>query len=322
MPDAIRAVRAAFEAHSSGRAVMPVRGAAPLPEGTVLSMLAALPEDSIAAVKVVSVHPGNPGRGLPTVQALVVALDAATGRPLAIMEGGWLTGLRTGAASGVATDLLARPDADALALLGAGFQARFQAEAVAAVRALRAVRVYSRDPGRRERFASELQAHLAEGGHRAEVSPAGSAGEAVRGADIVCAATTSAEPVFEGADLAPGAHVNGVGSYRLDMRELPLGLLRSARVFVDSREAAEAEAGDLAPAVEEGTLSWAGLPELGEALLGRAPGRLHPRGQTVFKSVGLAVQDAAVAGLVARRARELGLGLPLPGMDAEAAEGV
>lgn len=313
MVDVIEAVRAAFVAYSRGDAVAPPRTALELPgRGTTLTMPAALPGQGTTVVKVVSVYPNNPSRGLPTILGLIAVLDADSGQPVALMEGAYLTGLRTGAASGVATDALARPDARTLGLIGAGFQARFQAEAVAAVRPIDTVWVYSRDGQRRHAFAAELQAHMAGRGCSAEVRATDSARGAVRRADVVCTATTSATPVFDGGDIPEGAHVNGVGSFRLDMREAPVELIRRARVVVDAREAARTEAGDLLPAVEAGWLDWSLLPELGEVLLGRQPGRQAAEEITFFKSVGLAVQDVAVAGLVARRARERGTGQPVP----------
>ena len=312
MPDAIAAVREAFIALSDGTALAPTRTAAPLPGGgPTLAMTASLPSLGVTAVKVVSVVPDNPARGLPTVVALLTVYDAATGMPLAVLEAGALTGIRTGAASGVATDLLARPDAAVLGLIGAGFQARYQAEAVASVRPLERVRVYSRDPRRRAAFAAELQALFRAWGYGAEVRAAGSAAEAVRGADVICAATSSSTPVFDAADIAPGAHVNGVGSYTLAMREIPTDLARRARVVVDSRDAAEAEAGDLLPLVGEGALAWAALPEIGELLAGRQPGRRCEEEITFFKSVGVGVQDGAVGGVVAQRLSERGGGTEL-----------
>ncbi|MDP9381276.1 MAG: ornithine cyclodeaminase family protein [Chloroflexota bacterium] len=308
MRDVLGAVREGFAAFSDRSAVAPVRTVLPLPEGTTLMMPAALPRQGITTVKVVSVYPNNSARGLPAILGLVAVLDAGTGEPLALMEGAYLTGLRTGAASGVATDLLSRPDARVLGLVGTGFQARFQAEAVAAVRAIEEVRVYGRDAQRWSCFVSELRDYLRERGYAIEVRAAMNPADAVEAADVVCAATSSSTPVFEAASIKAGTHINGVGSYTLAMREVPPELIRRARVFVDSREAAEAEAGDLLPEVESGRLSWSSLPEIGEVLLGTRTGRESPDEVTFFKSVGLAVQDAAAAGLVARRAREMGLG--------------
>ncbi len=305
MAEAIDAVRAAYEALSAGIAHAPVRASVQLPNGgTTLSMLATLPEQGVTTVKVVSVFPDNPSRGLPTVLGLVSVYDSSTGVPLAVMEAGTLTAIRTGAASGVATDLLARPDADTLALIGTGNQARRQAEAVASVRRLRKVRVYSRNPVGREAFAWYLQSRFREWGQDAEVIAATSAAEAVQDAGVICTATTSSTPVFSHSDVSPGTHVNGVGSFTLGMREVPAEVVRAARVVVDSREAARAEAGDLLPIVEEGTLRWEDLPEIGEVLMGRRLGRQSLEEVTFFKSVGLAVQDAAIGAVVAAKIRK------------------
>ncbi len=314
MAEAIEAVRRAYEALSAGSAHAPVRTSVQLPDGgTTLSMLASLPEQGVTTVKVVSVFPDNPSRGLPTVLGLVSVYDSSTGAPLAVMEAGTLTAIRTGAASGVATDLLARPDADTLALIGTGNQAPHQAEAVATVRLLRIVRVYSRSEERREAFARELQSRFREWDQEVEVLAAPSAAEAVRDAGIICTATTSSTPVFSHSDVSPGTHVNGVGSFTLNMREVPAEFVRAARVVVDSREAARAEAGDLLPLVDERTVRWEDLSEIGEVLLGRRPGRQSPEDITFFKSVGLAVQDAAVGALVAAKIRtgEIGQRLEL-----------
>lgn len=314
MRDVIDAVAGAYIAYSSGESVTPVRSALELPGGGLtLTMPASLPGEGTTAVKVVSVYPNNASTGLPTVLGLVMVLDARTGEPQALMEAGYLTGLRTGAASGVATDALARRDASTLAVIGTGFQARFQAEAVAVVRRIRSVWVYSRDARRRGAFATDLEAYLHARGYPAEVRAAGGASEAVRDADIICAATTSAVPVFDAADVQPGAHINGVGSYTLEMQEVPVGVVRRARVVVDSREAAEVEAGDLLPAVQAGDLRWGDLAEIGEVLAAHRGGRESPDEITFFKSVGLGVQDAAAAGLVVRRASEHGIGVQLSG---------
>ncbi|MDQ3856496.1 MAG: ornithine cyclodeaminase family protein [Chloroflexota bacterium] len=308
MEELVPAVARAFIAYSTGRAISPQRTVLELPPGVSISMPAALPDEGMTAVKVVSVFPGNPDRGLPTIHGVVTVLEATTGRPLALLDGAYLTALRTGAASGAATEALALSNASVLALIGTGFQARFQAEAVACVRALETVRVYGRNRERRERFATDLRRYLRSRGHLMEVVAAPSAAEAVRGAQVVCTTTTSSTPVLEDVDIADGTHVNGVGSFRLDMQELPQALVRRARVVVDSREVAEAEAGDLLPAVQDGYLEWSSLPELGEVLAGSAPGRQSVREVTCFKSVGLPVQDVAAAALIARRAEELQVG--------------
>lgn len=309
MTEMIEAMRQAFEALAGGRAIAPVRTVLQLPTGTTLTMPAALPESGSTAVKLVSVYPRNPERGLPSVMGIVAVLDASSGEPVALMEGSYLTGLRTGAASGLATQLLSRPDARVLGMIGTGYQARFQVEAVLAVRPITEVRVYGRSESRREQFVAELaSAGFASGVRMLAVSTPTAA---IAEADVVCTATTSTTSVFDANDISPGTHLNGVGSYTLQMSEVPPDLVRRARVFVDSREAAKAEAGDLLAAVQEGSLDWDNLPEIGAVLLGTHGGREGPDEVTFFKSVGLAVQDVAAAGLIAQKARELGIGQEL-----------
>jgi len=311
MESLIPAVGRTFQAYSSGEAAAPERTVLPLPLGATLTMPAYLPHEGFTTVKVASVYPENPARGLATIHGVVALLDAKTGVPLVLMDAAYLTGARTGAASGAATDALASPTARSLAVFGTGFQARFQVEAVACVRPLERVQVYSPDQERCERFVAQLRERFRSAGREVEVAAATSARQAASGAEVVCVATSSSEPVFEARDLAQGAHVNGVGSYRLDMRETPADFVRAARVVVDSREAARAEAGDLLPGVEAGDLAWEDLPELGEVLAGVAPGRRSSGDWTFFKSVGLPVQDCAAAALVYRRALDLDLGVRL-----------
>lgn len=247
-------------------------------------------------MKLVTVMPDNPARGLPTVQAIVVWLDATTGRPLALMDGEAVTAMRTGAASGVATRLLARTDAATLALLGVGGQAEWQLRAVLAARPIRRVLVYARSGDAREAFAARMGAETG-----IEVIAAGEAESAVRQADIICCATTSAGPVFDAGWVQPGAHVNGIGAFRLGMVEIPPGLFsRALVVAVDSRSAARAEAGDVVAAIEAGLLTEDALVEIGSVEEDWADER-PADAITVFKSVGLAIQDVAAAELIADR---------------------
>jgi len=310
MADAIALVRDAFHALSTGRAAAPLRTTVSLPEhdGVTLVMPGYVGPSDALAVKVVSVRDRNPARGLPRVNALVVLVDPATGEPAAVMNGRYLTALRTGAASGVATDLLARPDAAVLAVIGAGAQAREQIMAVAAVRPIRRVLVYARRTEGVRGLIDEMRRRMGPAGP--EFVVAASADEAVREAEVVCAATTSVTPVFDGDVLRPGTHVNGVGSYRPDMRELDVTTLQRAdRIVVDQRSAAMEEAGELMAAVAEGAIRPEAIrAELGEIVAGTMPGRENADEITVFKSVGNAVQDAAVARAIWTRAAELGLG--------------
>jgi ornithine cyclodeaminase/alanine dehydrogenase-like protein (mu-crystallin family) len=308
MAEAIALVRDAFRALSAGQAAAPLRTAVRIPEhdGVTLVMPGYVGASDALAVKVVSVRNRNPARGLPRVNALVLLVDPETGAPAAVMNGRYLTALRTGAASGVATDLLARPDATVLAVIGAGAQAREQIVAVAAVRPIRRVLVYARRPEGVRALMEDMGPRMATA---VEFVAAASADDAVREADVVCAATTSLTPVYDGAALRRGTHVNGVGSYRPDMRELDVTTLQRAdRIVVDQRSAALEEAGELMAAIAEGAIRPDAVAELGEIVAGTRPGREDADAITVFKSVGNAVQDAAVARAVWTRAVRMGLG--------------
>ncbi len=313
MADCIEAVRGAFGHLSAGQANVPVRTQWPGQGGIALVMPAYLPADAgLGAAglgaKVVSVFPANPGRGLPTVNAIVALLGADSGVPLALLDGTYLTALRTGAASGVATDLLTPADADTLALFGAGAQARTQLLAIATVRRLRSVWVYDPKPERSEGFIAVMKEMYAGTPVPADLRAAGSPAAALREARIVACATTSHAPVFEDADLNAGTHVNAVGAFTPEMQEVPAETVARARVFVDQREAAMAEAGDLIIPAQAGLLDPSRLIEIGEVVNRTAAGRESPDEVTLFKSVGNAVQDIAAATRALRAAEEKGLG--------------
>ncbi|HSA95732.1 MAG TPA: hypothetical protein VLJ16_06765 [Acidobacteriota bacterium] len=296
MAEAIRAVRDAFVELATGRALVPARTSLELPGGrtTALVMPAYLPRTERIGVKLISLCEDNPARGLPLAQAVTVIMDAGTGTPLAVLDAGYLTAVRTGAASGVATDVLARADARVAAVFGAGVQGRTQLEAVAAVRPLRKALVFDLDARAAAAFAAEMGGRLG-----LEVVPASSP-EALREADIVCTATTSEAPVFADADLKAGVHINAIGSYKPHVREVPGETVQRAAVFVDERRGALEEAGDLIIPLREGLIREDHIrAEIGEVLAGLKPGRRSADEVTLFKSVGVAVLDLAVAGLVA-----------------------
>jgi len=291
------AIEGAYRDVAAGRDRSPIRLRVAGPNGDLLLMPGLREGGAGTSVKIVTVVPANAERGLPTVQAVVVWLDATTGQPIAVLDGTALTAMRTGAASGVATRLLARPDAAVLAVIGAGGQAEWQVRAVCAARPIQEVRIFSRAPLAREAFSARMQADL---GSAVRVMPAPSAESAVRGADVVCCVTTSEQPVFEAGWLAPGTHVNGIGAFRMGMVELPAELFsRATLVAVDSREAALAEAGDLVAAIHSGHVAAEALIEIGTVDRSWALSRV-PEAITVFKSVGLAIQDVAAAEVVMR----------------------
>jgi len=309
MAEAIQAVREAYVQLSTGQAVVPLRTPVPVAkrEGVTLFMPAYLTGSDALGAKIVSVFPANPARGLPLIHAVVLVVDAETGRPLALMDGTYLTALRTGAASGVATDLLARRDARVAAILGAGAQARTQLEAVCTVRKIEQVWVYDLDRRAAEAYVEEMKGRGPP--IPTDISAAGSPAQAMRNADVICTATTSRTPVFADADLKPGAHINGIGSYTPDMQEVPAETVARARVVVDSRLASLAEAGDLMIPLRQGLIAETDIHgEIGQVAAGLLPGRSSDQEITFFKSVGVAVQDVAVAHLILRRAAGLGLG--------------
>lgn len=297
MPDAIDAVREAFRLVSSGRFLAPQRVV--IGGGTELLMAGRPAENPGGFVtKVLTVRPDNPARGLPLLHAVVLWFDGPTGEPLAVIDGETVTALRTGAASGVATDLLAVPDAATLAVIGSGAQAPDQAEAVLAVRPIRTVRIFSRNQDTARGFARDL----ADRHPDLDIGVETSSAAAVRGADVVCCATTARSPVLDHRDVGPNTHVNAVGAFRPDMCELPAALLADSLVVVDQREAAMAGAGDVIQAIDAGALDERRLVEVGELLLGRE--RFRGERPTVFKSVGVSAQDWALARAAVGRVRE------------------
>jgi ornithine cyclodeaminase len=307
MADAVQAVKDAFRQFSAGQAEMPLRSRVEVAEagGIALFMPAYLRGSRELAVKAVSVFPRNPERQLPTIHALVIAFDSETGAPTALLEGAALTALRTGAASGAATDVLANSEARVATIFGSGVHARTQLEAVCAVRPVERVWIYSLDAATAEAMARHARQHMP----GVEVRLAETPTQAVAQADVICTATTSSIPVFPDSAVRPGTHINAIGGYTPEMQEVDPDTVARARLFVDSRVAALAEAGDLIQPIRQGRIGedWI-QAELGEVIAGTHPGRVSQDEITLFKSVGLAVQDAVAAGAILRRAETLGLG--------------
>jgi alanine dehydrogenase len=306
MPECIEAVERAFAELAGHTAVLPMRIAIPSPGGVSLYMPAFLQAENALACKVVAVFKDNPERHrIPTTTGTVLLQDAETGRVSCIMDGEYLTAVRTGAASGVATRHLARPDSgQVVGIFGAGVQGRMQLRAIKEVRRISKAYVSDTAQGAAQRFAREMSAQLA-----LEVIPAATARETAR-ADILCTATSSAIPLFDGEEVREGAHVNGIGSHTPEARELDGKLIRRAKLVGDSREACFREAGDIIMALREGAITEDHFyAELGEIVTGRKAGRTTDREITVFKSNGLAIQDAAAASLVYRKALAAGVGV-------------
>ena len=306
MREAVEVMKSAFAALSAGQAVVPLRSHVEVPEheGVLLLMPCYLPSANALSLKAITVFGGNTARGLPRIQALVTLYDATIGQPLAILEGAAVTARRTGAASGAATDLLAHGDSTHVAILGAGVQGRAQLEGMCAVRPIHSAWVFDVLPKAADQFAREMSAALG-----IEVLVAASAREAICEADIICAASSSRTPVFADADLKPGVHINAVGSYQPAVQEIPAETVVRARVVVDHRESALAETGDLLIPIQQGLYCAEQIAaELGEVVNGSKPGRASATETTLFKSVGIAIQDLVAAVRAMENARALGIG--------------
>jgi len=303
MRDAL-AARARGEVYQPLRTVIRPDGAA----GLMALMPCYLPgRDATSGgygLKAICIVPGNPARGLDSHQGVVVLSSPQTGEPLSIVNASAVTAIRTAAVSAVATVLLARADATELAVIGTGVQARSHLLAISAARPLTRVRVAGRDQAKARRFAEQMRGHTA-----VPVLACSSAADAVDGAGIVVTATSSPEPVLRREWLAPGAHVNAVGACVPQARELDTATVAAAALFADSRESVRAESGDFRLAEAEGAIGPEHIrAEIGEVLIGSAPGRTADDEITVFESLGLAVEDLAAAALAYRKAEELGAG--------------
>jgi ornithine cyclodeaminase len=309
MPDLIAAMVDALADFSSARVIQPVRTVLEVgPSHAFFGVMPAARVDEAGqgtmGAKLVTVYAGNHAKGLPSHLATIILMDAETGALTALLDGRYITEARTAAVSAVSVDRMARQDARVLAIIGSGVQARSHLEAIRHVRALDAVRVWSPNARHRARFAKEMTA--ASG---IPVWSAEDAASAVRDADIVVLATASPEPVVARNDIAPGTHLCAVGACRPTHREMPGALVAEARLIVDSRAAALVEAGDIVLPIAEGTITERHIAgELGEVLLGQCQGRDHEDEITIFKSLGLAVEDVVAAQLAVERAQIEGLG--------------
>ena len=302
---AIAAMREAFAARVEGRADEPPRTVLHTgsTHGATLVMPVALDagDAPLLVVKVVSVFPANREKGMASIHGTVIAVEAETGLPIAMLDGASLTAIRTAAACGLATDLLARRDSAVLAVFGSGVHARTQVQAMREVRSIQEVRIYNPNTESAEAMAAELAGGAAS---TCRFRVADSPGSALAGADIACAATTSRVPVFEDCAVPAGLHINAIGSFHATDREVPGATVARAGVFVDDREAALEEAGDLIMAIREGLIEAGHVrSDLGSLVLGRGDGRRSDDEVTFFKSVGLAVQDAAATQAVLRVVR-------------------
>ena len=292
MPDAIDAMREAFKQLEEGEVQLPPRQHIDVKDenGCALVMACHSSALKLFSLKFITLFGNNREHGLPMIQALIILADGITGEHLAVLDGSSITALRTGAVSGLATDLLSNPDAAAAAVFGAGVQGRTQLEAVCCVRPIERAFVVDLYPEAAERFAEEMSRELG------IPVTAATAEEAVRNADVICTVTTAPEPVFEDSWLKPGAHVNAVGVYKPELAEIPAQTVCRARVVVDHLESALEEAGDLLRPMRAGLIEQSHFEtELGAVLQNKAEGRRNPEEITLFKSVGVAIQDLCAA---------------------------
>jgi len=294
MHEAIESIEKAFKELSEGTAIILPRTTLMLENGSISQMSACLKKMNIASTKVFGIFPNNAKYNLPTTVATLLANDLRTGKVIAVMEATYLTAIRTGAVSGVATKHLARKDAKIVGILGCGAQGRTQVWAMTEVRKIERIKAYDKVDGRKREFAEEMSKKLG-----VDVVPVDSMEEAVKNSDIIITATTSSEPVVKGEWLADGAHINAIGSYYPHARELDTKTILKAKVVVDLKKAALEEAGDILIPIKEGAIIKDNIyAELSEIITGKKAGRVNDREITVFKTVGLAIQDAAVAKLV------------------------
>jgi ornithine cyclodeaminase/alanine dehydrogenase len=306
MKDCMDAVEKAFAELSKGTAVLPLRTAIKPPDGLSLYMPAYLKESGALACKVVTVYKNNPSKfNLPTIFGKVLLQDVETGNVICIMDGGYLTAMRTGAASGVATKYLARKgDGQVASIFGAGVQAKMQLWAVSAARKLSSAIVYDISEEASNKFVDEMSKKL-----NLKIIISKSIAESLD-ADIICTATSSQTPLFDGDKLKEGTHINGIGSHTPDARELDTKTIVRSLFVGDSFEACLNEAGDIMIPLTEGVIKHSHFhAELGEIITNKKEGRTDDKQITLFKSNGLAIQDAATAKLVFDRAKEMGIGV-------------
>ena len=292
--------------YSTGRAVMPVRLVVPLPqiEGRITSMPGYLSQEQALGMKVVTYFQNNPKRGLPAILATIMLFSQETGKMIAAMDGTYVTTIRTACASALATGCLANPETPILGIIGAGVQARAHIRALRRVRELSHIKIYSPSGTSGKKIKADCEK---ETGVPIEVVP--NPEQAVRDSDLVLTVSTATEPVLRAEWLKPGAHVNAVGSHRPDLREIDGATLSRSLVVVDARAAIMAECGDVLLAIKEKSFSEQGIhAEIGEVLAGTKTGRSSAAEITLYKSVGIAIQDVATAQLVYRKALERQVG--------------
>jgi len=310
MEQTIAVMKDAYAALSNGTAVVPLRTRLSIPNHSAVSLFMPAYMNTASgealAVKIVSLFPKNPSRGLAYIQAAVLVLESDTGRAIAMLEGSTLTAIRTGAGSGAAMDLLARKDSKVVAIFGAGPQGKTQLEAACSAREIETAYIYNPTLAKAETFAEEMSGYNK---IPKDIRVAKTPQEAIQHADIICTATGSTIPVFADKDVKSGTHICAVGAYTPEMQEAPIETVARARIVVDSYATVMDEAGDIVKAIQAGLIKESDIhAEIGEIVSGKKSGRQSDAEITFFKSVGNAVQDAAAAQLALKNAREMNLG--------------
>lgn len=311
MENAIEAAKYGFRLCSQNKTVVPLRTHIGIPkhQGENLFMPSYIEDINSSGIKVVTIFPKNVDMGKSSINATMILLDGETGEVCCILDGTYLTQLRTGALSGAATDLLARKNARIAAVIGAGGQAQTQIEALLTVRNLECIRIFDISTDRAKALRDRIIRDL--GGDQLEILATESIEETIYDADIITAVTTSKNPVFKGELVKKGAHINAVGAYRPDMQEIDEDLIKKAdKILVDSKEAVLAEAGDFIIPINKGSITREIIDgEIGELLLSKVAGREKEEEITLFKTVGMAAQDLVIAERIYKKALEAGIGI-------------
>lgn len=311
MENAIEAAKYGFCLYSQNKTVVPLRTHIGIPkyQGENLFMPSYIEDMNSSGIKVVSVFPRNVDKGISSINATMILLNGETGEVCCILDGTYLTQLRTGALSGVATDILSRKDARIAAVIGAGGQALTQIEALLTVRKLECIKIFDVSMDRGKELEDRARKEL--GRYQVQVKAVENIAEAIDDADIITTVTTSKKPVFNGELVKEGTHINAVGAYRPDMQEIDDILIRKAnKILVDSKEAVLAEAGDFIIPINEKLITEEAIHgEVGECLLERIAGRVKEEEITLFKTVGMAAQDLVIAERIYRKALEAGIGI-------------
>ncbi|NHJ04122.1 MAG: hypothetical protein EAX90_04820 [Candidatus Heimdallarchaeota archaeon] len=308
MQQAIETIKEAFIQITENKAIIPPRIHLGIPKfkGDSLIMPVFIPNIKKIGLKVINLFSDNPKKNLPLIHALVLIFDSTNGYPIAMMNGSYLTALRTGAGSGVATDLLANKDSRIISIFGAGEQGRTQLEAVCSVRQIRKAFIFDINKKRAKEFAEEMSDKLSIPILVSESN------QELKEADIICTATNSLTPVFSDKDIKSGVHINAIGSYKPNIREIPSEIIQKAKIFVDHKESCLSEAGDLIIPIKEGIITKDNIiAELGELLTKNTYSRKSNKEITLYKSVGNAVQDIITANQILNNAQKLNLGIKI-----------